>query len=121
MMLSFREVQKLQRDNRKEGTSEYVREWIVFFIFQLQLIPKYALTKTVLATNGLTAQEYPLLHQLLFEDRVQILTVLFFVTLVWFCLLLKRGRLKYQFNKFAFTLIFSILLGFVSSAMMSMA
>lgn len=116
----FREIQKLQRDNRKEGFSAYLRELVVYAIFQLWFIPKYVLTKAVLIANGLTAQEYPLLHYLLFEERIKILSFVFLVTLVWFCKLLQRGRLKYQFNKFGFTLIWSIVLGFAIPAMMNL-
>jgi phosphatidate cytidylyltransferase len=37
---------------------------------------------------------------------------------MWFCMTLKRGRLNYQFGKFAFTLLFSLYVGFTVTALM---
>lgn len=49
----------------------------------------------VLAYNGATRENYPLLHQLLFDDRISILAVVMSATFIWFSLSLKRGRINY--------------------------
>jgi hypothetical protein len=61
----------------------------------MYFIPKYALTPTVLVHNGVSKDKYPLLHQLLYDDRVSILAVVMSFTLIWFTLSLKRGRINY--------------------------
>jgi hypothetical protein len=63
---TFNEVTQLFRVKRKDSQFSVQMEWAIFFTFMFTLLPKYVLTKPVLAASGMPASDYPFLHAILF-------------------------------------------------------
>ena len=83
-------------------------------------MPNYVLTKTNLIASGYPKAEYPILHLVLFEWRVKIATFVGSVCLIWFCVTLQRGALRYQFARFGQQLLVSFVMGLLTASLFSL-
>ena len=70
-------------------------EWAIYLTFLVHYTPKHVLTATVLTESGMPKNEYPLLYATLFEHNIKICLLLSIVIVIWFCLNLKRGSVRY--------------------------
>lgn len=115
----FNEASGLMRDARKDRSTSVLMEWCIYLTFSFFYAPKYVFTKVVLYESGMPQSEYPMLHSILFDYRITICLVSCMVILIWFCLSLRRGGLRYQFSRFGFSVImaFVIALNCVASQM----
>jgi phosphatidate cytidylyltransferase len=95
----FRESSQVGRDPKKDRAVPELMGWVIFAAFHLVWAPKFFLTKAVLEHSGLPKDEYPWLHQILFEYNTHICFVVLIAILLWFIVSLRRGALRYQFSR----------------------
>jgi phosphatidate cytidylyltransferase len=113
----FSEIQVLAMDTKKHRSVSSFVEWLIFFSFVFLYMPRWVLTKTALINSGYTKQEHPLLHKILFDWHTMILICSCIVGLVWFCVNLSRGALRYQFSRLGQAVIAGFLCALSSTSL----
>ncbi len=85
--------------------------YTLFFTILFAKMPQVVVRPTILENSGFQKSEYPLVHEILYEQNTNICLASFCFVFVIFVTGLRAGSIKYQISNFGASIIHAFVLG----------